>query len=1030
MGTKVHGKSYFPGYYSMKDLNEDANTGSWSLFYEDRMMKNGQCYNGFTSSLMDGYFAYDKEMLKQTMLHHEAVFRRQVCELHRLYRVQRNLMNELHKKEVCQFPKSNPHSTPFSSCMPSEDFKKTWQLPGLSMMNLGSSGPSISATDHQQSSLNFLKEMSKSLPPSLIQIGSSKNCEILEHKQKSLSRKSFDLQLPADEYIDSDDGEGNGEEKNNEVLSGEAYGINRTAGVKIENDVKLTLGTRDEHNHLQETLCLADLNEPVQEMGDEELEGSAPVKNFGTRPHHEESEGRKRSGILTCQRDFFQNNDKGRDYGNASNFLHVGNQGTKPGWLSHNQESGLNNATKQSSFPPVISREKFNLLSELKQSGLKKGHELPSFVVSDQRKRESWFKENMSSNFVESAAYPRHGLFNSISPTCDANAAASSSISSWRKSTTGINQIPVAVQRLPYFGGSSTLDVLSKTSSSSTQDPGFTTEKWDLNSSLRSHPCLGNNGSHPYAAIEKFQLDSFVSFNKSNRDDGGRSGYEQIDGHGPAKYLKGLNCSDVKSAKDMNLNLCLSKGFHDGFTSKELVLIDGNENRKDLSTGPTWLRTKIENHQHKNQQKEMDSSPCFIQNLISTQYPKEADVQRIETANCPSVKKILGFPLLDRSQTSKERCGFSLSVAFQEPSETVDIKDCVKNDLCHTESQLSVVSVRPKLEQTSSSMGFRYDINLNSTMVACKEPINPLEISCKIDVEVPTASSASRSVTKVTAQIDLEAPVFEEVSRKEERVGDNLNVPPVEKGNSGEALSRTAAEALLSISSAINFSSECTSNCPTSVALIDSLGWFAEVVSSKEIDLEGMTNLSKRRIDADQDSSDEGSDYFESMTLKLTETNLSEYCVKSWVRETPKEEETSRTPLLTRPRKGYRRARQRRDFQRDILPGLASLSRHEVTEDLQTIGGLMRASGCSWQMGLARRNARNRWNSPGRGGRRQRGLNVVVLDPAPAPTPGPLMQPSNSEVEGEGISLQGWGKTTRRAPRQRYPTGNVAALLT
>ncbi|XP_068655385.1 uncharacterized protein [Aristolochia californica] len=1027
MGTKVHSKSYIPGYYSMRDLNKDPNTGSWSLLYEDRMLKNGQCCNGLTSRLMDSYSAFDKEILKQTMLHHEAVFRRQVCELHRLYRVQSDLMNELHRKEVYKFPKSNPHSNPFSSCAPSEDLKKTWQVPGWPMMNSSSSGPSISATDHQQSSLNFLKEMSMSLPPTLTQIGSSRNCEILEHKQKCLSRKSFDLQLPADEYIESDDGEGSGEEKNNEVSSGAAYGINRTTGVKIENDVKLTLGTQDERNHLQETHCLADLNEPVEEMGNEEIEVSAPVKYFGTRPHPEESEGRKRSGILSCQRDFFQNNDKGRDHASASNSWLTKNEGTRPRWLSYYQESGQHNSMMKSSYPPVISQQKFNPSSELRNSGLKKGHELPSFLVSDQNNRESWFKENTTSNFVESAAYPRHGPFNSIPPNCDANAAASSSISSWRKFTTGVNQLPVAVQRLPCFDGSSTLDVLSK--SSSTQNPGFTTENWDLNSSLRSYTCLGNNGSLPCASNEKFHLNSFVNVNKANLDDGGKSGYEQIDGRGPAKCLKGLDCSDVKSAKDMNLNLCLSKGCHDGFTSKELVLIDGDGVRKELSTDPTWLRTKIEDHQHNGEQEEKCSSPRFIQNFILMQYPKEADVQRIENANNPSVKKILGFPLLDRPQTSKELCGFSLSVSLQEPSETVDIMDCVKNDLSRTKSQHSMVSVRPKLEQNSSSVGFRYDINLNSTVAACKEPIDPLEISYKIDVEVPIASSVSRVVTKVTAHIDLEAPVVEEVSGKEEYVGDSLHVLPVEKGDTEETLARTAAEAILSISSAVNFSFEYTSNCLTSVPLVDSLGWFAEVVSSKAIDLEDMTNLSKRRIDADQDSSDEGSDYFESMTLKLAETNLSEYCVKSCVRDMPKEEETARTPLLTRPRKGHRRGKQRRDFQRDILPGLASLSRHEVTEDLQIIGGLMRASGCSWQTGLARRNVRNGWNSPGRGRRRQRGSNMVVQAPAPPPI-APPRQPSNSEVEVEGVSLQGWGKTTRRAPRQRYPTGNVAALLT
>lgn len=79
MGTKVHCKSYLPGYYSTRDFNEDASTGSWSPFYEDKMLKGGQYFNCFMPIAPNGYSEFDKEALKQIMLQHEAIFRMQVC---------------------------------------------------------------------------------------------------------------------------------------------------------------------------------------------------------------------------------------------------------------------------------------------------------------------------------------------------------------------------------------------------------------------------------------------------------------------------------------------------------------------------------------------------------------------------------------------------------------------------------------------------------------------------------------------------------------------------------------------------------------------------------------------------------------------------------------------------------------------------------------------------------------------------------------------------------------------------------------
>ncbi|EPS69401.1 hypothetical protein M569_05365, partial [Genlisea aurea] len=92
-------------------------------------------------------------------------------------------------------------------------------------------------------------------------------------------------------------------------------------------------------------------------------------------------------------------------------------------------------------------------------------------------------------------------------------------------------------------------------------------------------------------------------------------------------------------------------------------------------------------------------------------------------------------------------------------------------------------------------------------------------------------------------------------------------------------------------------------------------------------------------------------DEFESMTVHLEETREEDYMPKPPISVVDADEYGMKSRGGGSRRGQTRRGRQRRDFQRDILPGLASLSRHEVSEDLQIFGGLMRAMGHSWNAG-------------------------------------------------------------------------------
>lgn len=74
MGETVHCESLLP---LMRDLSEDSNSCSWSMYCGDKNLPYGQCQNGF-SMRAAADSVYERDFLKQTMIEHEAVFKNQV----------------------------------------------------------------------------------------------------------------------------------------------------------------------------------------------------------------------------------------------------------------------------------------------------------------------------------------------------------------------------------------------------------------------------------------------------------------------------------------------------------------------------------------------------------------------------------------------------------------------------------------------------------------------------------------------------------------------------------------------------------------------------------------------------------------------------------------------------------------------------------------------------------------------------------------------------------------------------------------
>ncbi|KAL8240698.1 hypothetical protein R6Q59_014053 [Mikania micrantha] len=98
MATKLQAKTYFPG--SMMNLNNGLYNVMWDSYHDDR----NQGYNSlFMSQTIDRYPGYLKEQMRQTILKQESIFRHQLQELHRVYKRQRDLMNELRMKDHYHF---------------------------------------------------------------------------------------------------------------------------------------------------------------------------------------------------------------------------------------------------------------------------------------------------------------------------------------------------------------------------------------------------------------------------------------------------------------------------------------------------------------------------------------------------------------------------------------------------------------------------------------------------------------------------------------------------------------------------------------------------------------------------------------------------------------------------------------------------------------------------------------------------------------------------------------------------------------
>jgi len=127
----------------------------------------------------------------------------------------------------------------------------------------------------------------------------------------------------------------------------------------------------------------------------------------------------------------------------------------------------------------------------------------------------------------------------------------------------------------------------------------------------------------------------------------------------------------------------------------------------------------------------------------------------------------------------------------------------------------------------------------------------------------------------------------------------------------------------------------------------------------KQLDCTGLGGIATKEDERDQPQYSSNS--FENMTLELPEVRSDEHLTPTMVQIEGDAGEAAST--VNKLRRG--RGRVVRDFQKDILPGMVSLSRHEICEDMHSIGYELRKNG-------SRRVGGGNWFAPVRSRRSRR----------------------------------------------------------
>lgn len=979
MGAKVEGESYKPGYYATGDLHMDSN--GWRSPYYEEKTSNGQLCNGFMTKQSDSYSDYDNEMLKRTMLAHEALFRQQVYELHRVYKIQRDLMKHYQNKETHAYPMlADASQTNSSSQVPPNGAKMIWQMQMPTYRDA-----TVAVHNDTNHSLKFLSE-GRVLP--------SPNGFPSSDVALNTKKGTIDLELPADHYIDDENisdnkpidflGVESGTKPHSDVVEvtfGGAEGLGRFSDNSSTSGLQTTNNPGGRH--------VTDLNEPISGMHMGRTSGSV---SRGLPYTLENSWHQSVVRASTTNLGFSKEHskDKHSDEGTSSNFFDASAKIRQEEKLLVDKGKQVSN---RFSFTPRYSNAD---LQKSFRAADSRSATNDQFICQGQSSSVGWFsRSRLDSSTINNFGrldHPHHSSLGTLVAPISIPHIDHTSIASPIGSCTVDPRSSVvnngAFQSIPSFNGSSTVNSY-KSPSVVTQSTGPSIHKLKRFDNLDGSyfgfpldPFSASRSRQQVAISSQLQQNNSLMFEHSARQS-----------HEDPQSANG------KDTKNFNLNEALSDGQEE-LVEQDRRCVGSLQHRKDDGSvfGISWLKNKA-----------TGANPTGLENQKLFGHSNG-----IVTEVKNNSKDITGMSPIVYNLSDSASTSLSCRIKMDEASEDITGSTWLAcNKTQESTTYLPLASQKPVDRDGQAAEGvnkksgalIRNFFDLNDDV-----PHEDNSESSVVSHECHV-SSLQNNHAKRTFLIDLELPACEDgaawTSQQECTPSGDLDA------------SKEADVYFTSATDAAQIIVALSTDVPTPASTPENmLQWFAELALSS-------TDFHAEQAEAQgciNNSSDDDFESFESLTLKLEESKADEY----WTRPLAPtliddEHAVSAVNLLSKPRRGQqRRRRQKRDFQKDILPGLSSLSRPNIIEDIQLIEGLVQASGGSWESSLTKRGRGGRT----RGRKPRKHLPVTVEIEAEASPPS---KPDSLGLEADERGMIGWGRTTRRCRKPRCPSGNNIA---
>uniref|UniRef100_A0A7N1A7E0 Uncharacterized protein n=1 Tax=Kalanchoe fedtschenkoi TaxID=63787 RepID=A0A7N1A7E0_KALFE len=698
MGTKVQYKSSLPGYRPMGDLNDDSNSGTWPIYYGDKPSSNGQFNDPYLQrTIADTYFGYQAEAVKQKMLEHEAIFKGQLYELHRLYRVQRDLMDELKMNELHK--QSMAIETSISSCSASQrqEAQRWHTSSAFPPLSSSSAKPAILGAKEFNSAPSFLSKGPENGLVSPSNAGSSKDCEVeILECRPSKARRKFNLELRADEYIDVEEPNCSSERRP-DISSYPSDGSRDnppSSSAKMFVGEVIKIDSRSDGAR-QNYGSLADLNEKIQVQESSSLNFVGCDSNF--RSNQQLS---SMSQVQTFHQEFRHDSHHRRD-DNRSRNMHMF---SKENWSwSHMPESARSKG-QATAFSQNSLSEKISLFN--------KGQD-ESHFQTNQIKAEYW-KER-------SEGGPRHSgsgidFLNRLSNPLQSDKSFSTLMAPWDKSGRCLAQTSATAEMShPCFNSTSTLPQGFQSSSRAASILG---QVWQINSdSGRDSTHLNGFYRGSCAGSGPARCPTSVS-DHLNRSSSSHAAYGLSFGQNGLVNLKGLNGVNARSAKGIDLNVVSVCDSHDAV---EDARVDGPH--QDHVSGLPWLKSGTGS---KNDMIQSSNSGATTQigGSASSAY---------DTESKPAAKRIMGVPIFRECQASSRRSSLSKE---EEMEKKRGVRDFDMNLPCESDENK---------DTGTHGVGGRNLIDLNMCLTEDEAAVTGL-------------SPGSHSGKRMIRDFDLEAP--------------------------------------------------------------------------------------------------------------------------------------------------------------------------------------------------------------------------------------------------------------------------------